>query len=124
MQLEVVAKACLFAVLITNAAVAKMVEGKERKCYYPLGITHLFDIDLNKSYEFSVWIQTTQPDLHNFSCFQAYDKGKNPLTFPLLPSECRQYYYNVTTKPYFKRSNNDAKEWTWWNGFNCTFRRS
>ena len=117
MQLEVVAKACLFAVLIANAAIAKMVEGKERECYYPWGNTHRFEIDSSKSYEFSVWIKSTQLDLHNFFGFRAYDKDKNPLTFPLLLSDYLQYYSNVTTKPYFKKSNNDANEWTRWNGF-------
>ncbi|XP_062521965.1 uncharacterized protein LOC134196763 [Corticium candelabrum] len=94
-----------------------MVEGKGRKCYYPWGSTHLFEIDSNKSYEFIIWIKSTQPDLHNFLGFRAYDKDRNLLTFLLLPSEYKQYYSDVTTKPYFKRSNNDAKTWTWWNGF-------
>ncbi len=117
MHLDVVAKACLFAVLIANAAIAKMVEGKERKCYFPWGITHLFDIDSSKSYEFSVYIKSTQLDLHNLFGFRAYDKDKNLLTFPLLSSDYLQYYSDVTNKPYFKRSNNDANEWTRWNGF-------
>ncbi|XP_062521499.1 uncharacterized protein LOC134196399 isoform X2 [Corticium candelabrum] len=101
----------------THAAIAKMVEGKERKCYSPWGVTHPFEIDSDKSYEFSVWIKSTQSDLHNFFGFRAYDKDKNPLTFPLLSSDYLQYYSNVTTKAYFKRSNNDTNEWTRWNGF-------
>ncbi|XP_062521951.1 uncharacterized protein LOC134196747 [Corticium candelabrum] len=100
-----------------NTAIAKMVEGKEEKCYYPWGITHRFDIDSSKSYEFSVYIKSTQLDLHNFLGFQVYDKDKNVLTYPLLPSDYQQYYSNVTTTPYFKRSNNDTNEWTRWNGF-------
>ena len=120
MQLEVVGKACLFAVLIANdthAVIAEMVEGKEGKCYYPWGVTHLFEIDSDKSYKFGVWIKSTQRDLHNVFGFQAYDKDENLLTFPLLESEIKQYHSDNTTKPYFKRSNNDKREWTWWNGF-------
>ena len=101
----------------THTPIAKMVEGKERKCYYPWGITHLFEIDSSKSYEFSIWILSTQTELYNFLGFRAYDEDKNLLIFPLLPSDFQQYYSNITTKPYFKRSNNDTTEWTRWNGF-------
>ena len=102
-QLYVVAKVCLCTVLIAqNTPIAKMVAGKKKQCYYPWGITRRFEINLNKSYKFSVWISSTQTDLHNFLGFQAYDKNGNLLTFPLLESDYLQYYSKVATKPYFK----------------------
>ena len=112
---------CLFTVLIEHdihTPIAKIVEGKGRKCYYPWGITHRFEIDSNKAYEFSVWILSTQTDLHNFLGFRAYDENEKLLTFPLdKKGDDLQYYSNHTSKPYFKRSNNDTTEWTRWNGF-------
>ena len=112
--------ACLFTVLIAHdihTPIDKMVEQGKKDCYYPWGITHRFEIDSNKSYEFSIWLLSTQIDIHNFLGFRAYDKDENLLTFSLLPSDYKQYYSHVTDKPYFKRSNNDVTKWTRWNGF-------
>ena len=76
-----------------------------RHCYYPWGITRRFPIDPNNTYEFSIWLLSTGKDLNNFLGFQVYDVAFNILNV------------NGTDKPYFKRTENDTKTWTRWNGF-------
>ena len=86
--------------------IARVEETNESKdCYYPWGVTELFQIDNHMTYEFSVWILSTDKDLNNFLGFQAFANEFYPLEV------------GNTHKPYFKRSDNDANTWTRWNGF-------
>ncbi|XP_062520656.1 uncharacterized protein LOC134195618 isoform X2 [Corticium candelabrum] len=87
-----------------HTRIARVTE-QGQQCYYPWGITRQFTIDPNSTYEFSIWLLSTGKDLHNFLGFQVYDVAFNILNVGGLD------------KPYIKRTNNDTKIWTRWNGF-------
>ena len=94
-----------------HTSIAKTVE-QGTGCYYPWGVTSYHEINPRKTYELSIWILSTGNDLSNFFGFRAFDKEFKRLS---VISD-NEYSHNVT-KPYFKRSKNDATTWTRWNGF-------
>ncbi len=72
---------------------------------YGWGHSPTFLVNPTKTYEFSVWIKSTENDMNNYFGFFAYDaSGTQISTSPF-------------DNPYFRGDENDPNEWHRWSGY-------
>lgn len=64
-----------------------------------------FPIDPNKTYEFSVWIKSTEVEMNNYFGFFAYDASGTQISSSPFDN------------PYFRGDENDPNEWHRWSGY-------